>query len=127
MIKLEDDNLTFTFPEVARQLTPLLERHIQDVRPKLRLPEHWRELVDALKHEIAGTNWQFRFWCDASPPRGAAQSTAGKKAAQIPWHKAIRATAEALTEADVDKALRDATYEAAGLRDDSLASVTISF
>ncbi len=38
MLHLERDQLTFTFPEIAWQLTALLEQHIQQLRPKFRLP-----------------------------------------------------------------------------------------
>ena len=49
MLNLEHDQLTFTFPEIAWQLTALLERHIQQLRPKFHLPEDRSTLVEALR------------------------------------------------------------------------------
>ena len=52
MIELKDDRLTFTFPEITRQLTALLEQHIQQLLPKLPLPVDRNQLVEAMYQQI---------------------------------------------------------------------------
>jgi hypothetical protein len=43
MIQLEDNSLSFAFPEIPRQLESLLEQHIQKIRPvdDFAVPAEW--------------------------------------------------------------------------------------
>ena len=106
MLKLEHDQLTFTFPEIAWQLTALLEQHIQQLRPKFHLPEDRSTLVEALRRFLH-SNPEFQLRSDPE--------------------QTLYATAKSLTEADVENAFRESAYEVARLHDESLASVTIGF
>ena len=109
MLKLEHDQLTFTFPEIAWQLTALLEQHIQQLRPKFHLPEDRSTLVEALRRFLH-SNPEFQLRSDPE--------------------QTLYATAKSLTEADVENAFRESAYEVARLHDElaganSRRSVTV--
>ena len=128
MINLQDDRLTFTFPEIAAQLSALLEQHIQQLLPKLTLPKDRNELVNALKVQIQESDWTLRLRPEAFALRTDAAIPAQKNSIlRISRRTSLDAAAESLTEADVEKALRERAYEVARLHDDSLASVTFAF
>ncbi len=52
MIQLKNDRLTFIFPEIEKQLTELLEQHIQQLLPKLQLPEDRLRLFESFLHKL---------------------------------------------------------------------------
>ena len=89
-IQLNDDELTFSFPEITHQLNALLDHHMQQLPPALRLPEDRSKLVDTVIELANGSKWAFRPHedDDYGPP------------------KSLEATAHNLTAADVEKALR---------------------
>jgi hypothetical protein len=106
MIALEDNSLSFTFPDIPNQLRSHLERHIQTILPKFTLPANRRDLVSQLAQDIRSTgDW-------TAPPNTPMKS--------------VYATAESLTDADVEAALRQATLSRAGIVD-SLATLTVTF
>ena len=89
-IQLDYDELTFSFPEITQQLNTLLDKHIQQRMPALRLPDDRSKLVDAVIELAQGSEWSF---CgdeddDYEPP------------------ESLEATARKLTAADVETALR---------------------
>ena len=89
-IQLDRDTLTFSFPEITQQLNTLLDKHMQQLPPALRLPGNRRELVAAVKKLARGRRWEFRL-------------TDGDDYGIL---KNLEATAFNLTAADVEKALR---------------------
>ncbi len=89
-IQLDSDTLTFSFPEITHQLNTLLDKHLQQLPPALRLPGNRRELVAAVKKLVRGRRWEFRL-------------TDGD---DYDTPKNLEATAFNLTAADVEKALR---------------------
>ena len=106
MIQLEDNSLSFAFPEIPRQLEALLAQHIQKIRPRFILPDRRYELVQMLKQFIQhGTLWDL------------SRSTSTAK---------VMATAEALTDADVEAALQETAKENARISDD-LSTLEVSF
>ncbi len=107
MLQLNDDQLTFTFPEIAWRLCSLLEQHLQNTVSKIRLPEDRNQLVFALDEELDKTGELER-----SP------DTSDEK---------LFAAAKALTVADVEAALRECAYETTNLEDESLAQVGVGF
>ena len=54
MIKLEDDRLSFTFPEIARQLRAHVERQIGHILPEFLRPEERTALLAELE-----SRWDF--------------------------------------------------------------------
>lgn len=106
MIQLEDNSLSFAFPEIPRQLESLLEQHLQKIRPGFVLPEDRSELVDMLNHFIRlGDMW------DLSRKTSTAKVTAA---------------AEALTDADVEAALWATAKTNARISDD-MSNLEVSF
>jgi hypothetical protein len=106
MIQLEDNSLSFAFPEIPRQLESLLEQHIQKIRPGFVLPDRRYELVEMLKQFIEhGTMWDL------------SRSTSTDK---------VTATAEALTDADVEAALWATAKTNARISDD-MSALSVSF
>ena len=106
MIQLEDNSLSFAFPEIPRQLESLLDQHIEKIRPRFVLPGKCYELVEMLKQFIEhGTMWDL----------GCNTSTAE-----------VMTTADALTDADVEAALRATVQENARISDVS-STLTVSF
>ena len=55
MIPLEDDRLSFTFPEIARQLRAHVERQIGHILPEFLRPEERTALLAELE-----SRWGFR-------------------------------------------------------------------
>ena len=49
MIAINDDDLTFTFPEIAGQVRGLFEEHVKSTLRKLILPTDREELVETLQ------------------------------------------------------------------------------
>ena len=87
-IQLDRDTLTFSFPEITQQLNTLLDKHMQQLPPELRLPDDRSKLVDAVIELAQGSEWSFCGGDDYEPP------------------KSLETTARKLTAADVEKALR---------------------
>lgn len=108
MIKLENDSLSFTFPEIAAELRPLLERHLKMTGSAFRLPEDrsglFNELCWLLGEEEP--SWEFRL---------------------RPMKERPLDTARALTASDVESALQAEVLEAVGKIDDRFASLNIDF
>lgn len=127
MTNLCNDNLQFSFPEIAAQLNTLLEKHIQKLLPTLQLPKNRYELIDALDQLVEESNWSLQIKPDEPPPfeKGLA-ALKEFYATRITQHSRIQATAECLTQADVEKALRDASKREF-MRADDPPSVTIEF
>lgn len=106
MIQLEDNSLSFAFPEIPRQLKSLLEQHNQKIRPGFVLPDSRYELVEMLKQFIEhGDMW------DLSSRTSTAKVTAA---------------AEALTDADVEAALWATAKTNARISDD-MSTLEASF
>jgi len=106
MIQLEDNSLLFAFPEIPRQLESLLEQQIQKIRSSFFLPEDRYELVEMLDQFIHhGDMWNL------------SRSTSAAK---------VTATAEALTDADIDAALRETAKTNARISDD-MSALHVSF
>ena len=124
-IELNDDCLAFSFPEITQQINRLLDQHIQNLPPALRLPDDRSKLVGAVKILTNGPNWEFRpDPADATkkaakerpnPARGGMKlqvkpipsRQAGMGTSQrFGPPKSLEATARNLTAADVEKALR---------------------
>ncbi len=106
MIQLDDNTLLFAFPEIPRQLESLLEQHVQEIRPRILLPEDRYELVQMLDEFLEhGTMWEL-----------SSRSSTNK----------VTATAEALTDADVEVALR-ATAQTNARISDEMSTLTVSF
>lgn len=55
MITLEDDRLSFTFPEIARQLRAHVERQIRHILPEFLRPEERTALLAELE-----SRWGFQ-------------------------------------------------------------------
>jgi len=106
MIQLEDSSLSFAFLEIPRQLESLLQRHIEKIRPSFVLPDRRYELVQMLDQFIQhGTMWDL------------SRRTSTVK---------VTATAEALTDADVDTALR-ATAKTNARISNAMSTLRVSF
>ncbi len=106
MIQLEDNSLSFAFPEIPRQLESLLEQHIQKIRPGFVLPDKRYELVLMLDQFIRhGDMWDL----------SRRTSTAN-----------VLADAEALTDADVDAALRETAKNNARISE-AMSTLAVSF
>jgi len=106
MIQLEDNSLSFAFPEIPRQLESLLEQHIQKIRPRFVLPEDRYDLVQMLDQFILhGSMW------------GLVGNTSTAE---------VIRTAEALTYADIEAALRETAKTNARISDD-MSALEVSF
>lgn len=103
-IELNNDRLTFTFPEIATQLSALAEEYIQQILPSLKLPRDRTELEDALLNLI----------------------NEGQRELKEQVGKSLEESANSLTAADVEKAFREAVRSASGIRE-SLATMSIEF
>ena len=103
MIDLTDDRLSFTFPEIARQLRAHVERQIGHILPEFLRPEERTALLAELE-----SRWGFRRL------DGAAQDR----------HRLRVLT---LTADEIEAALRTAALRAAGLHDASFPALTIAF
>ncbi len=103
MIKLEDDCLSFTFPEIGTQLRAHVERQIGHILPEFLRPEGRTALLAELE-----ARWGFR------QLDGQAQDR----------HRLRVLT---LTAEEIETALRTAALRAAGLRDASSPALTITF
>lgn len=109
MITLEHDCLTFSFPEVTAQIRALVEAHVQATLRKIRLPSNRGKLVVALCEYI-----------ERPRSRIALQAqTAAELASCI-------TTAEALTQGDVESALREELRKSSNGADVT-ADLTIRF
>ena len=103
MITLEDDRLSFTFPEIARQLRAHVERQIGHILPEFLRPEERTALLAELE-----SRWGFR------QLDGKAQDR-------------HRLRVRTLTADEIEAALRTAALRAAGLHDASFPALTIAF
>ncbi len=103
MITLEDDRLTFTFPEIARQLRTHVERQIGHILPEFLRPEERTALLAELE-----SRWGFQELDDEAQDR----------------HRLRVLT---LTADEIEAALRTAALRAAGLHDASFPALTIAF
>ena len=103
MINLEDDCLSFTFPEIGTQLRAHVERQIGHILPEFLRPEERTALLAELE-----ARWGFR------QLDGKAQDR----------HRLRVLT---LTAEEIETALRTAALRAAGLRDASSPTLTITF
>jgi hypothetical protein len=90
MITLERDCLTFSFPEVTGQIRALVEAHVQATLRKIRLPANPVMLVVAL--------------CKQIERRHSRIALRANTAAEL---DSCITTAEALTQGDVESALRE--------------------
>ncbi len=109
MITLKHDCLTFSFPEVTGQIRALVEAHVQATLRKIRLPSNRGKLVVALCEYI-----------------GRPRSRLALRARTAAELASCITTAEALTQGDVESALREELRENSdGL--DVTADVTIRF
>ena len=103
MIKLQDDNLSFTFPEIGRQLRARVERQIRHILPGFLRPEERTALLAELE-----SRWGF----------GHLDREA---------HDRHRLRVLTLTADEIEAALRTAALRAAGLDDESSPELTITF
>ena len=103
MIQLADDRLSFTFPEIARQLRAHVERQIGHILPEFLRPEERTALLAELE-----SRWGFQ------QLDGEAQDR----------HRLRVLT---LTADEIEAALRTAALRAAGLDDASFPALTIAF
>jgi hypothetical protein len=62
MIAINDDDLTFTFPEIASQVRELFEKHVQSTLRNLLLPADRAELVKGLRASLRQRHatWELR-------------------------------------------------------------------
>ena len=109
MITLERDCLTFSFPEVTGQIRALVEAHVQATLRKIRLPSNRGKLVVALCEYIERPRSRIALRAQ----------TAAELASCI-------TTAEALTQGDVESALREELLENSD-GTDVTADLTIRF
>lgn len=109
MIELKDDKLTFTFPEIEKQISELLEQHILQVLPKFQIPE---DRVDRL-----------RFF------KSFLRKLISKREYCVRENNEARLLhfAMSLTQADVEKAYRESAIKAAGLDNGSPARLSVEF
>jgi len=56
MITLDDNGLSFAFPEIPNQLRSCLERHLRDILPAFALPPDRLDLVDQLAHLLRSSH-----------------------------------------------------------------------
>ena len=107
MIAINKADLTFTFPEIAGQVRELFEKHVQSTLCNLILPSDRWELVEALEDMLRQrpAKWELR-----SRRKDSSE--------------ALIETANALTPADVEAALRKVT-EANDCLEDGFATLTI--
>ena len=103
MIALEDDRLSFTFPEIARQLRAHVERQIGNILPEFLRPEERTALLAELE-----SRWGFRRLDRKAQDRH-------------------RLRVRTLTADEIEAALRTAALRAAGLPDASFPALTIAF
>jgi hypothetical protein len=103
MINLEHDRLSFTFPEIARQLRAHVERQIGHILPEFLRPEERTALLAELE-----SRWGFRRLDGEAQDRH-------------------RLRVRTLTADEIEAALRTAALRAAGLHDASFPALTIVF
>ncbi len=103
MLKLEDDRLTFTFPEIGAQVRRLLDQHIREILPEFLVPEERAGLLAELESR-----------------RGFQRLSATEQ-------KRLRARTRSLTATEIEAALREVAAIKAGASDDALAKLTIQF
>ena len=126
MIKLKDNTLSFKFPDIPRQLESLLEQHIQKILPTLALPSNRTKLVKMLKQFIRfGSTWDLRRATPQEKTEDAKRDAAFPERRKSKWER-VNATAESLTPADLEAALRETANDNAGI-DESMAELDISF
>jgi len=103
MINLQDNALSFTFPEVAQEVRALFERQLQIILPELQRPEERAGLLAEL-----GSRWRFQQLSPTEQDR-------------------LRARAKSWTAAEIEAAVRQIARYAVGLDRDTLAELTIEF
>jgi hypothetical protein len=103
MITLADDRLSFTFPEIARQLRAHVERQIGHILPEFLRPEERTALLAELE-----SRWEFQQLNEEVRERH-------------------RLRVFTLTADEIEAALRTAALSAAGLDDASFPALTIAF
>lgn len=133
MIAINNDDLTFTFPETAAQIRELFEKLVRSTLRKLVLPLDRGELVEALESYLHrhSSKWQLRppsidFSRSETVTQSDRNRTSRLRAPRQSSHEALMETANALTPADVEAALREAAKNNECLADD-FASLTIGF
>ena len=122
MIKLEDNTLSFKFPDIPQQLESLVEQHIQKILPTLALPSDRNELVEMLMQFIQfGERWRLREDEEYDP------DGEGPEPQNSPSQEdSLAATAESLTPADLEAALRETANSNTRIYE-SMAELDISF
>jgi len=133
MIQLEDNSLSFAFPEIPRQLESLLEQHIQKIHPQFVLPENRHHLVDMLMQFIKhGTVWQLAEMGGKTSREQTTEGTNGRMSSvdllenEVTQTPELLLTAKALTDADIDAALRKTAKTNARISD-AMSALHVSF
>jgi hypothetical protein len=103
MIKLEHDHLSFTFPEIGRQVRARVDRHIEELLPKLLTPEERAGLL----HEL--------------------ESGLGFRRRNAREQETIRKQARDLTATQIRCMLLEAGTRAIGMSSDAGPELTVTF
>ncbi len=133
MIAINDDDLTFTFPEIASQVRELFEKHVQSTLRNLLLPADRAELVKGLRASLRQRHatWELRSDDEDTYEAPIGTKPDGTRILSLgsPWDdpdEALMETAKSLTPADVEAAHRKVTEKNDCLKD-NLATLTIGF
>jgi len=110
MITLEDDSLTFSFPEIAEQVGALVDGHVKSTLRTLALPSSRGDLDDAMDRYLSGSRLQ------------SATTLSGRQITPA----AIRKLAESFTSSDLEGVIREAILANAELSERT-PELTISF